>query len=145
MNCIEVARNRENRDCSRALQRRRGAAAVELAVMAPLLAFMFVAIVDFSRVFYYSQTITNCARNGAIYGSDAVLAAQSPYSSLSQAALADAANLSPQPTVSSTNGTDASGNPYVRVTVTWQFKMIAAFPGMPNVNLSRTVQMRVVP
>ena len=122
---------------------RRGAAAVELALLLPFLMFVFVITIDFARVFYYSQTLANCARNGAVYSSNLVTA-QSPYTSVEQAARADAANLSPQPTVTSSTGTDAAGNPFVKVTVTWDFHTIASFPGVPNtVNLSRSSQMRV--
>lgn len=124
---------------------RGGVAAVELALLLPLLAFLFAIAVDFARIFYYSQIIENCARNGAICGSN-LTSAQSPYSSIQDAALADAANLTPQPTVTSTNGTDAGGNPYVQVTVSWQFQSLTSLPGIPStVNLSRTVQMRVAP
>lgn len=128
-----------------ALKRPQGVAAVELAILLPFLVFLFVICFDFARVFYYSQTLTNCARNGAIYSSNLVTA-QSPYSSVQEAALADAGNLSPAPTVTSTTGTDGAGNPYVRVTVAWQFQTIASPPGVPStVNLSRTCQMRVAP
>ncbi len=128
---------------TRANQVRRGAAAVELAALLPFIAFLFVVAIDFARVFYYAQIIENCARNGAVYGSN-LTTAQSPYSSLQQAALAEAANLTPQPTVTSTTGNDAAGNAYVRVTVAWQFQTVTGFPGIPStVNLSRTVQMRV--
>ena len=124
---------------------RRGAAAVELAVLLPILTFLFVITVDFARIFYYAQVIENCARNGAIYESN-LTTAQSPYASLQDAALADATGLSPQPTVTSTPGNDAAGNPYVQVTVSWQFQTICGFPGVPSsMNLSRTVQMRVAP
>lgn len=123
---------------------RGGAAAVELGVMLPLLAFVLIITVDFARVFYFSQIVTNCARSGAIYGSDPVAAAQSPYTSIQQAALATAGNLSPQPTVTWTYGADAAKNSYVRVTVAWSFHTITVFPGVPNtVNLNRTVQMRL--
>jgi Flp pilus assembly protein TadG len=122
---------------------RAGTAAVELAVILPFLAFLFVVAIDFARVFYFSQVIEHCARNGAIYKSN-LTTAQSPYASLQDAALADAGGLSPQPTVTSATSTDAAGNSYVQVTVTWQFQSITAFPGMPSiVNLSRTVKMRV--
>jgi Flp pilus assembly protein TadG len=43
---------------------RRGAATVELAVLLPVIAFLFVIAVDYARVFYYSQVIENCARQG---------------------------------------------------------------------------------
>jgi Flp pilus assembly protein TadG len=124
---------------------RRAAATVELAILLPLLVFLFAIAVDFARIFYFSQTIQNCARNGAIYASNLVTA-QSPYASLQAAALADASNLDPQPTVTSTTGTDAAGNSYVQVTVTWQFQGLTSVPGVPTtLDLSRTVQMRVAP
>jgi Flp pilus assembly protein TadG len=126
--------------------RRTGTAAVELAVLLPLLAFLFVIGVDYARIFYFSLTVENCARSGALYASDPYAAAQSPYNSIQEAALAEASNLNPQPTVTSSNGTDSSGNPYVAVTVTWQFQSIANFPGVPSTTtISRTVQMRVAP
>ena len=80
---------------------RPGAAVVELAILLPFLTFMFVIAVDWARIFYYSVTITNCARQGALYGSDPFTAAQSPYASIQEAALADSPNLNPQPTVTS--------------------------------------------
>src|SRR5512141_2600269 len=98
---------------------RRGAAAVEFALVSPILLFLFVITLDFGRVFFYSQTVENAARAGALYLSDDATIATSPYANVTQAARADASNLSPAPTVSSSSGTDADGNPYVRVTVTW--------------------------
>ena len=125
---------------------RRGASTAELAILLPLLAFMFLIAVDFGRIFYYSLTIENCARNGALYGCDPFEPAQSTYASLSDAALADAANLQPPPTVTSTNGTDSSGNAYVEVNVSWTFSSLTNFPGVPGTtNLSRTVRMRMAP
>ena len=42
--------------------------------------------------------------------------------------------------------TDASGNPYVSVTVTYPFRTISNFPGFPNpITITRTIQMRVAP
>src|SRR5687768_2079525 len=48
---------------------RRGAVAVELAVVAPLLVFLLLIAVDFARIFYTSLTLANCARNGALFES----------------------------------------------------------------------------
>ena len=42
---------------------------MELAVLLPFLLFIFVAAVDFGRIFYYEVAVTNCARSGALYGS----------------------------------------------------------------------------
>jgi Flp pilus assembly protein TadG len=125
---------------------RHGAAAAELAVLLPVLCFILVGATDFARVFYHYQIITNCARSGALYGSlDSTHA--SDTSGIKTAALADATDLSPQPTVSSTTGTDKSNNPYVQVTVTYQLPLIVpSYPGISSpVNISRTVQMRIAP
>jgi len=135
-----------HRRISRGRDSRRGAAIVELALLSPFLLFLFVIVVDFGRVFYYSQTVQNAARAGALYLSDDVSKASSPYADVTAAARADATNLSPAPTVSSSTGNDANGNPYVRVTVTWTFNPVMHLPGLPaSLNISRTVQMRKVP
>jgi Flp pilus assembly protein TadG len=130
---------------SRASGPRRATAAVELAVLLPFLMFVFVIGVDFARVFYYTLTLTNCARNGAVYGSaDPTHAADT--AGIQAAALADATNLSPAPTVTSSQGTDADGHPCVQVTAAYTFQMITSYVGIPSsFGLSRTVQMRVAP
>ncbi len=127
-------------------EKRRGSYAVELAILLPLLIFLLVIAIDFARVFYYSQIVQNCARNGAAYASDPQAPAYALYSSVQQAALADATNLSPHPTVTSTTSTNASGTSFVAVTATWQFNTITGFPGVPQqVSLSRTVTMQMAP
>src|SRR5262249_35313032 len=94
----------------------------------------------------YSITIENCARNGALYASDPIAAAQSSYATLSDAALSDAPNISPTPTVTSTSGTDASGRSYVDVTVTYTFTTLTSYPGIPSsTTISRTVRTDVAP
>src|SRR6266540_111033 len=123
--------------------RRRGTAAVELALLLPFLCFAFVAAVDFARVFYYSIAVSNCARNGALYGSaDQAHALDS--AGITAAAQVDAVNLSQ---LGVTSSTDSSTSPtYVQVTVTYPFTTITNYPGIPNqVNLNRTVRMSVVP
>jgi Flp pilus assembly protein TadG len=100
--------------------------------------------VDFARVFYFSVTLTNCARAGALYASDPTTNGESPYANTQEAALADASNLTPAPTVTSVTGTDATGRPYVEVTAAYTFRTITGFPGVPNqVNLTRTVRMNI--
>jgi Flp pilus assembly protein TadG len=124
---------------------RRGTAAVELAVFLPFLLFMVVVAVDFARVYRNVQIITTCARNGAIYGSDSPAKAIDT-AGISAAALADAGDLPTPPTVTSTTGTDAAGNMYLRVTVAGPFQTITKYPGVPSsLTITRTVQMRVAP
>ena len=121
---------------------RRGAAVVELAVLLPLLIFLFVIAVDFARIYYVSLTLTSAARAGALYASDPGYAGESPFASCQAAALADATNLSPQPTITQTTGTDAQGRVYVEVTAEFTFETISNFPGVPSdLALSRTVRM----
>jgi Flp pilus assembly protein TadG len=135
------------RDCghSPTRDRRDGVAAAEFAVLMPFLVFVFLLGVDYARLFYHFVTITDCARNGALYGSIDSTHSQDG-AGIQAAALAGATNLSPSPTVTSTTGNDASGNPYVEVTVSYQFQTIADFPTIPNtVNLARKVRMRVIP
>src|SRR5262249_6868736 len=108
-------RTSEMRHRPRRMARRRGGALVELAITAPLFALIFVVGVDFARAFYYTSVVATCALNGATQGSFATSDPASPYSSIQAAALADATNLKPQPTVTSTSGTDTGGNAYVEV------------------------------
>lgn len=124
---------------------RRAVAAVELAVLLPLLAFLLVIAIDWSRVFFYSVAIENCARNGALWASDPNSMTQG-YTSVTQAALADATDLKPQPTVTSASGTDANGHAYVDCTVTYTFQTITNLPLVPrNTTVRRTVRMYLAP
>jgi Flp pilus assembly protein TadG len=124
---------------------RAGAAVVELALLLPLIVFLFVIGVDFARVFFHHITVTNAARSGAMYGAQDPTQAQDTIG-IRDAALADAKDLSPAPEVKSAVGTDELGNPCINVTVNWTFQTASSFPIVPNtVNLSRTVQMRIAP
>lgn len=120
---------------------RRGAAAVEFAILLPLLMFLVVVAIDFCRLFHQYTVITNCARNGALYACDPIAALDSPYANVTAAALADAPGLTPTPTVSS--GVDDDGN--VEVTVEYEFSLITEFLGFGTKTLSHTVRMSVAP
>ena len=143
---------------------RKGAQVVELAILVPFLAFMFIVVIDWARIFYYSITVTNCARNGAMYmarqqsaktttppytDSGLVNLYASSTSPVTAAALADAQDLSPTPTVTSTSGSDSYG-PYVEVTVSYAFQTVtnfsvAKFVVPSNTNVTSTVRMYVPP
>ena len=45
-----------------------GGAAVELAVVFPVILLLIIAIVDYGRLFYTAVTVSNAARAGAEYG-----------------------------------------------------------------------------
>ena len=133
--------------------RRRGAAAVELAVLAPFLVLLFVITVDFARIFYYQLTIEDCARNGALMGSNLRSYRETgwvdPYNSVVAAAVADGTSLDPplDPNqVSVSNGIGSDGNANVTVTIQYPFTTITQFPGIGNTfNLTATARMRVAP
>ena len=114
--------------------------------MLPLFSYIFMATCDYTRVMYDLVTVTNCARDGALYLSDSSVATSTGYTSCSQAALADASNLNPSPTVTSTSGTDSGGISYVKVTVTYTFNTVGNYPGIPTSTvLTRSVTMAVTP
>ena len=133
---------------------RPGIAAMEMAILAPFLVFIFLVVWDFSRIFEYAIIVENCARNGARWAADPtyfLVNFGDPYTTVSAAALADSQSITPTPTVSAVYVNDANGDPCVQVTVTYQFSTVATYsiPGLFNiptsVNLTRTVQMQMVP
>jgi hypothetical protein len=101
-------------------------------------------------------TIENCARNGAVFGSQTLNTSSwqnsgGTIASVTDATVADGAKLDPpltpsNVTVSGPNTKDTDGNSIVSVTVKYQFNTLTKYPGIPNaVNLVRTVQMRIAP
>ena len=127
---------------------RRGAAAAEMALIVPFLAFILVGTIDFCRLFFTYATITNAARNGALWASDPLAPTQSPYTTVQAAALADANQLNPALTASNvtqTSGTDGQGNATAIVTVKYKFNMISSYLGFGSVNITRQVAMRLEP
>jgi Flp pilus assembly protein TadG len=124
-------------------ERRTGVAAVELAILLPLIALLFAIGVDWCRIFYHSITVENCARNGAIWAVDPYSQIRSQYLTITAAALADATNLTPQPTVESSSGT-VDGKPYVDCTVTYNFTTITNFASVstPFFSVPKTTTIR---
>jgi hypothetical protein len=126
------------------MNRRPAAATVELAVLLPFLLYLCVITTDWARLFYFTITVEACARNGALYASDAEIAAKSPYASVSAAALAEAPQLTATATVTTSTTTDAANNAAVICTVSVPFNTITNFPGVPSSQtLTRSVQMRM--
>lgn len=124
---------------------RSGVATVECSILLPLLLFLFLVGVDFSRVFYFSIAVTNCARNGAMYGS------KDPSKALDQtgiknAVLIDAHNLN-QDMMTISSATDSNTAPtYVEVTVVYPFQTTTGFLGLPGTfTITRSVRMQVSP
>jgi TadE-like protein len=138
--------------------RRRGLAAVELAMLLPLLVFVCMLVVDFARVMNAMMILQNCARNGALYEfySTAGCALPSGWTSLSAAVQADAGNLDVTiPSTSNSNSNpyspQATSNNYVTVTVQCNFTLLTlgsngGFPSIGNaMTLTRSVSMPMPP
>jgi Flp pilus assembly protein TadG len=126
---------------------RRGAAAVELACLLPLILFCSMAAFDFSRVAYVQIALQHCARNGALYEFYKASNYNMPatWSSLSNAVTADAFGL----TVTATAATPfplLSSNNYVTVTATTTYTPCAlgAFKNYPSIPGSITLSQTAV-
>lgn len=128
------------------LSSRRGAAAVELAILLPFIALMFVGAVDFARVYYCSQTVESCARSGALYASG--IAWRDPAVSAEQAAkdAAVAEGTSLDPPLQPTDVTVATDDTGVTVTVTYTFQGLTSYPGLSGAFVvQRSVRMVTAP
>jgi Flp pilus assembly protein TadG len=131
---------------------RRAAAAVELAICLPLLMFLVVIAFDWARIYYYSETLANCARQGALWASDPLAQAHSALQSPPILTVSDAALNEPgagfnwqgqAPTVTS------SGVDPVTVTVSWTYTALtpsfqfSPFSFTNTVSLQRSCTMRL--
>jgi len=125
---------------------RHAAAAVELAVVLPLLVFVFLLAVDFCRIFYATQIVQNCAYAGALYGSQAAASSASATTAAQQAAVAEGTNLTPPLAASQVTYTPPDSNNNIKVGVTYTFSTLAPFLGIPHsTTITRTVTMAAVP
>ena len=127
---------------------RRGAVAVEMAVLLPVLMFFAVIGVDYARIFSRAIVIESASRNACYWG------AQHPDKSVDTAgiqtvALRDLTEFTSggvTPTVTSELYTGTDGYQHLKVTVTVNFSTITNYPGVPSsTTLSRTTDMRVCP
>lgn len=131
-------------------RRRCGAAAVEFAIVLPILITALLGITDFGRFSYSAIAITNSARCGASFGSmnpfnlsnETIWHAnvrQAAIDELSQSSAFDINKL----TVTITNTTESDGLRRVSVRVAYPFETIINWPLIPAVmNLQQTVVMR---
>ncbi len=128
---------------------RRATATVELAVLLPFMMGMFLGVVDFGRLFYFSMTVDNSLHNAMLFSGQTFDNQNQQWigtnqywqgpngqivSSDNAAAELDGTNLNPQlPTanIQTTPGTDADGNSVVIVTVTYSFQTLVPYPGIP--------------
>ena len=128
---------------------RQGVACAELAVVLPLIAFMFVLGIDWCRIYYAAHTLDDCARSGALSASGIAYQERD----LSDAeridrgkteATKDGTNL--KPALQQGQVTVTPSGDYVTVTVEYDFRTITPYPVIGGTwNLSRSVRMPVMP
>ena len=135
----------------------RGTAAVEMAIILPVLVVISLGAVDLGRLFYDGVNVANAARAGLSYGSLSETKSQNTTQITALANNDGAANGGVNVTVTRVcecaggsvvnceSGT-CSGNPprvYVKVSTSKTYNTLLPYPGIPNtVSLSRDSYMR---
>ena len=123
---------------------RRGIAVVELALVLPLLLLIFVVTVDFARIFYNAQVVSDCARSTALFASNPDLSDKTTYESAVEFGLKCGESLQPPPTIEIRQITEAEIH-YVEVTVTQNFRLIVPFTFSSQYPLSHKARARLYP
>jgi Flp pilus assembly protein TadG len=129
------------------VQARRGAAALELAILLPFLGLMFTAALDFARVFHVTQTLQSAAQTGALVASGTACTPPSSGSvtdAATRAACADGTSLTPP--LQSGGVTVSFDDTSATVTVDYDFELLTPVLGSSQtVHLRRTVTLRRAP
>jgi Flp pilus assembly protein TadG len=119
---------------------------LEFALVAPVLIFLLIGLIEVGRYTYFGILAANAARAGVQYGAQDLYTAQDK-TGMTNAALGDGQNLSNGALVVSCGlSSPAAGTVYyVKVTVTGTFKSLLNYPGIPtNVPVSGSAMMRVI-
>jgi Flp pilus assembly protein TadG len=141
------AHSKSSRRC---MIRPQGVAATELALCLPVLLLFAFASADFGRVSRYAEIVSNAARGGAESGAIHKFTdftrpdweadvKQAVVDEMSNIPSYDASKLVYQ----LSTATDADGLAWIAVDVTYPFRTVVAWPGLPtNVDLHRHFEMR---
>lgn len=134
------------------LSRRRGAAAVEMAIVEPVLLLFALAAVDFGRVVHHYTVVSNAARAGAEYGSlhgFTTFTRAAWEAGVRAASVDEMLNLpnysAGDVAIDVVTTTDGDGLFRVAVSASYPFHTIVAWPGLPTATqLSHRVEMRQI-
>ncbi|MBS0265744.1 MAG: pilus assembly protein [Planctomycetes bacterium] len=129
---------------------RRGAAAIEFAIVLPVLLVALLGMTDFGRFSYTAVAVANAARSGAEYGSMNTCDANNPgpwQAGITQAAVDEFSQMSGFDssllTVTVNTATESNGLRRVSVQVAYPFHTLTTWGWIPNsFNLQQTVVMR---
>jgi Flp pilus assembly protein TadG len=138
------------------LKSRKGGAAVELAVLFPVILLILIGIVDYGRVFYTWVQVSNAARAGAEWGGQSFVyeTATDSMTALAKVDGADAGTLTPVASyfcecggIANATCTLCAGGAapevYTKVVISKTVNMFLAYPGLPaTVTISRTAYFR---
>jgi Flp pilus assembly protein TadG len=111
------------------MRRERGAAAVELAIVLPVLFLVIAGIIDFGRFFFFQIQVTNAAREGARMAVVMPGPSPDPRPSITVRALAAAGGV-PAVTVSPVVTCDSGSSANASVTVQAPFSWIIMGPAI---------------
>lgn len=129
----------------------RGAAAVEFALVVPLLLMLVFGIVDFGYMINRSSMVNNAARDAAREGSlhgtqaDITATATSSLGGVPNTTISVSCSKPDGTTCGASYDTDAASGGTSVVTISYEHQMITpiSFIFGDSVNLSRTAQMRI--
>ncbi len=132
--------------------RRPAVAAVELAIVLPVLLLVLLAVADLGRVARYRVTVAGAARAGCAAAAvrPHTPATQSLWENEVRAAVAD--DMADLPgfdagalVVTATSTPDGTGWTRVSVTAAYPFVTVAEWPGLPHeLTVSETAEMRLI-
>ncbi|HLY02461.1 MAG TPA: TadE/TadG family type IV pilus assembly protein [Candidatus Cybelea sp.] len=142
---------------ARALRSESGTSLIEFALLAPALIMLLVGLIEVGRFAYFGILAAHAAEAGAHYGAQNLETAVQT-TSIQNAALADAQNLSQWRVTATTTCTEsgvtvsctASASSativyFVQVHVTGAFTSLLKYPGIPNqIPVSSTATARVL-
>ncbi|HJT89800.1 MAG TPA: TadE/TadG family type IV pilus assembly protein [Bryobacteraceae bacterium] len=154
---IKVSGDRAHATVAKRAAGERGSALVEISFLAPWILFLFVGAFDVGMYSYSLITVENAARVAAEYTSSNSNVAADQHGACTRA-LAEMGmlpnvnnglypcNAAPV-TVSASSVTGTDGSPATSVSITYQGASLVPIPGllMGQLNVTRTVQMRVSP
>jgi len=129
---------------------RRGATALEAAIVLPLLGLLLLTCADLGRAIHAQIVLTNAVRAGAEYGAlhrftnDTRQAWENRIEQSARDEIESIANAIPQQLVTTIETTDAGPNELrVEVSASYPFPLILPWPGLPEtLQLTHSVTMR---